>query len=188
MTHVCIKCGTDLVVGENITKYRISVSDYTCRQCTARYHRNWRHLTGRNLPGDENRECAAFLGVHVAERVLSHVFKDVERTPYGTTGFDFVCRHGHKIDVKSCCRIHNGNYTDRWLFNIRKNLIADYFLCLAFDNRESLNPEYIWLIPGSEINNRVSTGISKTTLEKWGNYELPIDKVVACCDIIRGRD
>ena len=38
----------------------------------------------------DNKTCALFLGVHVAERVLSHVFKQVKRMPNGNVGYDFT--------------------------------------------------------------------------------------------------
>ena len=77
----------------------------------------------------ENRECAAFLGVYVAERVLKNVFKNVEQMPNGNPGFDFLCGQGYKIDVKCSCLWYRNIGTPRWGFKIRKNKIADYFLC-----------------------------------------------------------
>ena len=47
----------------------------------------------------ENKECAAFLGVRVAERVLRHTFNDVKMMPYGNPGFDFICNRKKWIDV-----------------------------------------------------------------------------------------
>ena len=133
----------------------------------------------------ENRNCASFLGVYVAERVLSHVFKHVEKMPNGNPGYDFICGGGHKIDVKSACRHVRKNWADMWVFHIEKNQIAEYFLCLAFDNRDDLNPEHIWLIPSNKINDHVSIGISETTLAKWDEYKLDIEKVSACCNALR---
>jgi hypothetical protein len=134
----------------------------------------------------ENRACASFLGVHVAERVLSHIFKDVTRMHYGNPGYDFICRHGYKVDVKSSCRrTHSENRADNWMFSINKNRVADYFLCLAFDSRESLNPEHVWLIPADNINDRMGVGISTSTIHKWNEFEQPIDQVVTCCDMMR---
>ena len=71
-------------------------------------------------PASENRQCPAFLGVHVAEQVLSKVFKDVKKMPYGHKGFDFICNKGKKIDVKSSCMRASGS---NWAFDIRKNKI-----------------------------------------------------------------
>lgn len=135
-----------------------------------------------------NKTCASYLGCTVAERVLSYVFKDVERMPYNNPGYDFICGKGFRIDVKSTCRRKHETWSDQWGFGIRYNTIADYFLCIAFDNREDLNPEHIWLIPGSDINDKSNAVISESTLDKWSRYELnKLDNVISCCNILRGE-
>lgn len=187
----CRVCDTGLVVDKNITQCRIGKSDYICRNCRREYNRQQsmkrRHRTGQQQPMSENIECSSFLGVHVAERVLGHVFKDVAKMPYGTPGFDFRCQHGYLVDVKSSCRhCYPEGYADRWLFAIRRNPIADYFLCLAFDNRNDLNPEHVWLVPGCTINDRMSVSISETKLDKWMQYEHPLGKIIACCNVLKG--
>lgn len=135
----------------------------------------------------ENRSCASYLGVYVAERVLSHVFKDVERMPFDNPGYDFICNKGKKIDIKSICSHSKGRSLLCWRFSIRRNKIADYFLCLAFDNREDLNPLHIWLIPGHIVNHLHGASISITTIDKWSKYELAekLNDVVTCCNIIK---
>ena len=147
-------------------------------------HRRYRRAHG-GKSASENKQCAAFLGVHVAERVLAKVFKDVKQMPNGNKGFDFVCNKGKKIDVKSACTRTHDRQSDKWDFHIGKNKIADYFLCLAFDNREDLNPLYIWLIPAHQVNHLVSASISESTLSRWDEYKLDINKVTACCNSIK---
>ena len=71
-----------------------------------------------------NPMCGAYLGIHIAERILSRIFKDVEVMPNGNPGYDFICNHGKKIDVKSACSI-KGYHS--WGFAIRCNIVADYF-------------------------------------------------------------
>ena len=129
----------------------------------------------------KNRECPQFLGVHIAERVLSRVFKDVEWMPQGNRGFDIICNHGKRIDVKSSCTQKNGG----WHFNINQNKIADFFLCLAFDNREDLTPLHAWMIPGSAVNHIVATSIRPSTIHKWDAYMIDTSKISACCDEMR---
>ena len=132
-----------------------------------------------------NKKCSAFLGVTIAEQVLFNVFNNVERMPYGNKGFDFICNHGYMIDVKSSTQMKTQN---AWLFAIKRNQIPDYFLCLAFDDRKNLNPMHIWLIPSKEINHLKSLQISISTINKWSKYELSdkLDKVISCCNIIKG--
>lgn len=131
-----------------------------------------------------NPNCGVFLGVVVAERLLSKVFKNVQRMPQGNPGYDFICGKGFKIDVKSTCL---GNIRNNWGFHIRRNQEAEYFLCLAFDNRKDLNPKHIWLIPGRVLNHLTTASISKSTLDKWSEYELTdkLDDVLACCDTLK---
>lgn len=139
---------------------------------------------GWNGGAHTNPDCTVFLGVVVAEKVLSKVFKNVQRMPPNNPGYDFICGKGFKIDVKSACIEKN---TNRWAFNIKRNQVSDYFLCLAFDNRKDLNPEHIWLIPGSLLNNLMNASIARSTLEKWSQYELidKLDDVVTCCDTLK---
>lgn len=134
---------------------------------------------------NKNRQCSSFLGVHVAERVLAAVFENIERMPYGNKGFDFICGKGYAVDVKSACRTKHKQRSDRWVFRISKNNIADYFLLIAFDDRTHLNPEHLWLIPGGILKNRVTTSISTTAIDKWNEYEKQLDKVVCCCSNMR---
>ena len=133
-------------------------------------------------PFNENRGCSSFLGIHIAERVLSHVFKDVQVMPMNNPGYDIICNRDKRIDIKSACLQKSGE----WYFNINHNTTADYFLCLAFDNLEDLNPIHAWLIPGSKINHRRSTSIRQSTIHKWDAHIMDISKISACCDTIRG--
>lgn len=138
------------------------------------------------LPMNENRECPAYLGVHVAEKVLRNVFNNVKQMPFENPGFDFICNKGKKIDVKSACMISSNRCKSPfWVFNINKNIIANYFLFLAFDNRKQLNPLYLWLMPGEIVNTLTQTSISQVTMKKWDKYKLDIENVIKCCDTIK---
>ena len=147
------------------------------KSCQEWYNRNphTQHLT--------NKTCSTFLGITVAERVLSKVFKDVKTMPPNNKGFDFWWNNGFKIDVKSSCQ--RKSKIPSWSFKINRNKIADYFLCLALDNREDLNPLHLWLIPGNIINHLNSTSVSKSTAAKWNEYKLDLTKTVACCSALK---
>lgn len=161
---------------------------YWCKSCNRKATVERNHRIGRNQPFNENTTCSSYLGVCIAERMLSHVFKNVERMPYGNKGFDFICGRGYKIDVKSSSRQSNHNH--KWHFNIKRNKIADYFLLIAFNNREDLDPEHVWLIPGYTLNDKISTSISDGTISKWEEYELhdKLDAVISCCDTLKGDE
>lgn len=157
------------------------------------YHNKLKHKSGKSQPFTENKSCSSYLGVHIAERVLSHIFDSVTRMPLKNPGFDFICKKGFKIEVKSSCL----SKYNKWNFNIRKNKIANYFLFLAFDNREDLNPMHVWSIKGSEVvgihekrkgilNEKKNLMISTNPkfIKAFKPYEIKdkLEKAVCCCD------
>ena len=74
------------------------------------------------------------------------------------------------------------------MFAIRHNTEADYFLFLLFDDRENLTPMHVMLVPGVTVNHRAAVSIVNTHkgLAKWGQCERPLERVVCCCEQIRG--
>jgi hypothetical protein len=140
-----------------------------------------RYYSGYTGGQDNNPKCATYLGIHIAEKILSNLFINTEMMPNGNPGYDFTCGKGYKIDCKSST-IRNDSY---WSFNITRNIITDYFLCLAFDNRDSLTPLHVWLIPGHLVSHLTGLSISKSTTWKWSKYEQPLDQVLKCCDVMR---
>lgn len=192
---ICRACGVELN-DDNWTPSRQINKQYICTPCENKRALMWRRANPEKakaigirqirkrgaLPFGENKGCALYLGIHVAERVLSRVFKDVVAMPISNPGYDFVCGRGKRIDVKSSCIRKCGK---QWSFRVNRNTIADYFLLLAFDNRTNLTPLHMWLIPGNKINHLVIPSISKSTLHKWDDYRLSISKVIACCDTLR---
>ena len=191
---MCKVCGAKLNNENWYSSYQ-KTNHYLCKKCHNKQQQQWRKANPKKTkaqqtrgnrqqgerPYNENKECPSFLGVHVAERVLSHIFKNVKRMSMNNPGFDFICNRGKKIDVKSACLFKNS----RWHFRIRRNTIADYFLLLAFDNREDLNPLHVWLIPGSKLNHLMTTSISPSSIHKWDKYRLDVSKVIECCNVIR---
>lgn len=132
-----------------------------------------------------NKSCASFLGIYVAEHVLSMVFNDVKIMPPNHNGYDFICNKGMKIDVKAACLTKSHGEYVQWNFSLRRNTMADFFLCLAFNTRNDLDPVHLWLIPGNEINHLMGASIAKSTINKWDNYKLDITKVIDCCNTLK---
>jgi hypothetical protein len=118
------------------------------------------------------------LGI-AAEQAVSNFFPHMKRMPAGNPGYDFLWRK-NKIDVKSAC-LHNPKQggPSRWLFQIRYNKIADYFLCVAFDDNQRREPLHIWMIPGNTINNSSGVWIKNTPedIDKWSGYEKSLDNI-----------
>lgn len=192
--YICSKCGFESTPDKFHTKTN-------CKKCHSDYNNKWqkknpdkirkyaarRYQESDHTSMSENKECSAYLGVYVAERVLSRVFENVEKQPLGNPGYDFICNKGKKIDVKSACsQIGKRCVNKHWSFHTEKNKIPDYFLCLAFDNREDLNPLHLWLMPADVVNNSARAYITTSTLNKWNKYALDIEKVSTCCDMMRG--
>ena len=132
-----------------------------------------------------NKQSTNYLGITCAEQVLSKVFKNVQTMTYGNKGFDFICNKGFKVDSKASTKHKKYN---SWTFSIKQNKIPDYFICLAFDNRNDINPLYAWLIPGSIINEKTRHVISESTMNKYNKYKLDINKIIKCCNKIKGGD
>lgn len=153
------------------------------------FQRNWLNISVKaSLLGITsikiNKKCSLFLGCYVAERVLSHIYKDVERMPIHNPGYDFICNKGYKIDVKSSiiCKNH-------YKFLLRQNKIADYFLLIGFDNRKDLNPQHIWLIKGEFVNEVKALTITNSIygMCQLSDYELTdkLKDVIKCCNNLK---
>lgn len=184
LCHNCYnkQCNRPLIKCKRCGELKPHGSKGLCQSC---YQSDRAYKTTSRTPMYENKQCAAYLGIYVAERVLSVVFKNVNRMPNNTKGFDFVCNNGYKIDVKSCVNQKKNGKENLWLFGIKKNKIPDFFLCLAFDDRISLNPIHLWLIPSIEINDLSTLTISYKNLDSFSKYEKPINKVITCCNKLK---
>jgi hypothetical protein len=120
---------------------------------------------------------------NINEKLLCSIFENVQRMPHTNHGFDFICNKDKKIDAKGGCL----SSKNRWYFFPGKNKIADYFACVAYDNKTSLNPVHFWLIPGNIVNKYCSFSIRNdiSGLTKWKKYERPLDKILTCCNILK---
>lgn len=171
--NLCIKCGCNTpghckAISDGNIKYRTKEMDPL--------------PPGQKISIPKNRNCTNYLGC-IAEELLARTFKDVRRMPPNNKGFDIICNKDLKIDIKSSAT----GYKGYWMFNICKNTIADYFLLIAFESRKNLIPVHVWLIPGKDVNHNITIRTSKTKLNKWSKYEHPLDRVLACCNIMRTK-
>ena len=198
-TKICTRCKIELPINEFYKRSDSNRYRSYCKICYSVYYKSnkdyirsrkndWMHKTGRTRPLKLANDCGPYLGIYIAEQVISQYFENVQRSPMGTPGYDIICKNGYKIDVKSSC-ITNKKNTPGWVFNTRYNIIADYFVCLAFNNRYDLSPIHIWIIPNSNLMYKSSITItnSEKILKKWSKYEKPIGKVIECCDLMKMR-
>lgn len=144
------------------------------------YKKVYREKSGHK-PMDQNKSCTQYLGIVVGERLCRHLFKDVEVMPMHNPGFDFICNRGKLIDVKTSSTRSRKNKKPYWVFEIKRNTTADYFICVAFDNRTDLNPLHMWMIPGKEINHLRGISIFLSTIHKWDKWKRDIDDAQLCC-------
>lgn len=167
-------------------KYTPDGLNYKCRICCKEAWSKYSYDKLGARPMSENKECSQYLGIVVAEKVLSMVFKDVERMPLHNHGYDFICGKGFKIDVKSSDIISRTKNGQQWQFDINKNSNCDFFLCIAFD-RDALKPLKMWLIPNRIVSHYQTLSIGRKNFGKWVEYERPIDDVISCCNAMKNE-
>lgn len=128
--------------------------------------KKWRHKTGRQLPKEDNPDCASWFG-YIGENYVGKTFEDPVRMPYGNPGFDWICKKGEKIDHKCACLSYNNmsNWSG-WIFHIYHNNIADWFILSAWDNRDSLNPLHVWAFHKNDMV-KYGKGGCAPKLEFW---------------------
>ena len=159
------------------------------------YQRQTRYARGHNIPMTENKQCSAYLGIAVAENVLCKIFDDITQMPLNNKGYDFICRNGYKIDVKASCITERSEKNKMWMFPIKHNTIADYFLFIAFDDRNNLTPMHIWLIKSTEtIRGRklsefstLAIACSEYGVKQFVEYATKdkLEKTLKCCEKIK---
>ena len=195
-TKYCRECEKELTDENWYPSFRKN-RVYICKKCHNKQASSWQkanpkrakeiwtrsHRKRGHLPMSENKDSGVYLGVYVNERLIRHHFKNVKVMPFGYPGFDFICNKNMKIDAKSSCLHKNG----QWSFVIGRNITADYFLCVAYDNRDDLNIMHVWLIPGKDVNDHVNISIRPSTIHKWDKYIYDIEGFSACCNEMKGE-
>ncbi len=114
-------------------------------------------------PESENKGCARYFGEYIEQKYVSQIFEDPIPFKGPHCGqhcekkYDFECKNGFKVKhIASCVRIDNyhvsysGDPIPYWGYLIRKNNVPDYWILSAWDNRESLEPLYVWIINGHQ--------------------------------------
>lgn len=175
------------------------------------------------LPKEENRGCPLYFGEYIEEKYVSQIFEDPVQFEYPrddmgriidrSKPYDFLCKQGLKIKhAASCLRrkdsgnteVAVGSIREYWGYLIRRNSVPDYWIFSGWDNRESLEPMYVWMIKRDEkIDNQLvemknvpfysrdtfTIYFNKKGIEKMSKYEVSdkLDKLKIVCDINRMR-
>lgn len=179
---------------DNTTEYHNHLAKISGYSDDAEYQRETSWNAGRRTPMSENYDCTLYFGVHIVERILTDIFKEVTRMHIQNPGFDFICKNGKKIDTKARCLEYHEGWMG-WNFGIDYNKVADYFLLVGFDNRDSMYPMHIWLIKGKDIirkrklNEFKGLGITNKPgyIAEFKKYEIvdKLEKMRDCCDKIK---
>lgn len=114
--------------------------------CYAEYEKVWMYYPEMPSPIKENRRDPRFLGIYIGENGFKEIYERSQRMEYCNPGYDIICPKGYKIDVKSTTL----NSYNTFSFVINKNMIADYFAMIAFNNIIDLEPLHLWIINGDE--------------------------------------
>ena len=112
-----------------------------------------------------NKECTAFLGVHIGERLAARIL-GVEPTTYHDGGVDFILDDGSSVQVKASMVKDN---RDVWEFQLNSD--ADKYLLMAFVEKSLTGLWKAWLIPTNILTSR-HTSVTRNTCNKWSKYEV----------------
>ena len=175
--RVCSRCGELLPLSlfQNHAGYS-GGKEYLCKACKNKRKNQGRYKAGKRSPSGSNPKSTQFLGITIAETLFKNISDPIQRMPPGFRGYDFISSEGKKVDVKAACIQYNHNKYPCWQFRVKKNTVADFFACFAFENRKSLTPVHFWMIPGVIVNKKVILVISQSKLNMWSTYEKPIPR------------
>lgn len=158
--------------------------------CYREYEKVWKYYPGMTSPVKENRKMAKFLGVHIAENAVVKLFEGAQRMPYNNIGYDIICPKGYKMDVKATVLSRYNIFN----FHISRNMIADYFILVAFNNIIELEPLHLWIIGGNEAGlrdlNMLCIRNESDHLSKYQKYEKidKMEKLRSICEIFNTKN
>lgn len=192
------KCSRCNIVKDEIEFYkdraRYDGLQSCCKDCSTEMNKTYRENNRENFnkrvrehyykhgskPMSENKECAQYLGCHITERILKHVMPNAVLMDNNNPGFDLVCGKGFLVDAKSSTLRYEKNKRPYWQFHIRYNKTPDYFMLVAYKDRESLEICHMWLVPGDVINDKVNVSIYLSNIHKWDEYKISHTDALSC--------
>lgn len=170
---------------QNVNAQKIGFKNFSDR------NRGYSHEAGKYLPIEFNDDSNANFGIYKGEKIFKrfleeNIFEEVIESGKMTRdgGIDLFCKnpkqefvnkHSHmrlerdkiyKFQLTMSCVIDGY----RWVFHIRCNNIADYFILCGWDDRHNMNPIHIWIIHKDEMV-RKGTRLGWYKMEKMYNRE-----------------
>lgn len=136
---------------KNETDYRNKLARRMGYKNFAERVKEWKHDTGRALPKEFNKDCSKWFGEFITQDRVMKTFEHAIPAPPNNPNFDWTCKDGKKVEHKGSCLLYEPKKTPRLKFYLDYNNIADYFVLSAWDNREYLNPIYIWIFDRDDI-------------------------------------
>lgn len=144
---------------DNVSKYNHMMHEKTAKNAgfngiseyAREQMRNWRWNNGIQVPMSENENCSYYFGIEIAEKYISALFDNPIRMSVNNPGFDWICKKGKRIQNKARCLEYHINRWIGWNFPIKYNNNTDYFIFSGWNNREDLEPMYMWLIHKDDI-------------------------------------
>lgn len=162
--------------------------------CYEEYEKVWVYYPGMPNPIKEDRSNSRFLGVYISENGVADIYKGSQKMPYYNPGYDIICPKGYKIDVKASAL----NPYNTFKFHINKNMIADYFVLVGFNNIIDLRPLHLWVIKsGDDVRGHIMNDINSLTITNeprflgaFSKYERvdKLKKLKNVCNIFDARN
>ena len=131
------------------------------------YGTYYSRISKGHMPMDENPDCPLYFGEYIEKKYVMTIFEDVipfesPKNEYGRLldnhkKYDWICKNEKKIKhIASCVRLDdshiykNGDRIPYFGYSIRRNKVPDYYMLSGWDNRESLEPQFVWLVNNKE--------------------------------------
>ena len=123
----CAKCENKIIHGHGLCqKCYNKEHNKSHRNKTNKQHRERAYITTSRKPMDENKKCALFLGIHIAENILSKTFKNVKRMPNNTPWYDFICDNTNTEDENMETETEWKERTKHRVTKGKRNLVAEF--------------------------------------------------------------
>lgn len=169
----CKTCN-ELITDENKVMNGTYIKS-VCKKCKNEYELKYRHDTGISGRMKTNDKCGVFLW-EKAKHIIRTNFPTWIEMPQLTKHFNFIDDNGEKIAIRaSVTLLAKNKFTPHWHFHVVENRIADKYIFMGFDSRQTLELIRAWIIPNNTYFKTIrGFGIttSEKSIAKWKKYEI----------------